>query len=70
MDNVDDIRVVQRLVSALAPEVDSSPWATIQPLGVRWLVRSAASQLQSAASWSESTGRRKRKRGPPRGGAE
>ena len=64
MDSVDDIRVVQRLVAALAPEVDQAPWATMQPLGVRWLVRSAAVQLQSAAAWSASNHpKRKRKRG-------
>lgn len=67
MDNVKDIRVVQRLVQALAPEVDQSPWAKIQPLGMRWLVRSAATQLQSAAAWSEEAHgggkKRKRKRG-------
>ena len=63
MNSVNDIRVVQKLVSALAPEVDESKWARAQPLGVRWLVRTAAAQLQDAAAWSESTHlKRKRKR--------
>lgn len=71
MDSVKDIRVVQRLVAALAPEVDQSPWAKVQPLGVRWLVRSAATQLQSAAAWTENAhGDRKRKRTRPRPATE
>ena len=68
MDNVGDILVVQRLVAALAPEVDQSPWARIQPLGMRWLVRSAAAQLQTAAAGAAGGNHRggKRKRGGKR----
>lgn len=66
MDSSKDIRVVQNIIKALAPEVDKYNVQPHHPLGARWLVRSAAAQLQSACAWSERThswrGGRKKKR--------
>ena len=51
--NIEDTKLIQDLISVLAPEVDSSPWATIQPLGIRWLSRMSVTQLVAAVSHSE-----------------
>lgn len=46
-----DLKLIQKIVTTLAPEVEECEWARTQPLGVRWLVRSAATQLQSSVAW-------------------
>lgn len=54
MTETSDFVQVQTLVAALAPEVETSQWARVQPLGVRWLARTAARQLRDAVAFEES----------------
>ena len=52
MPTGEEIKLIQKLMNVMAPEVEESKWAKVQPLGVRWLTRSAVTQLQSAVAWN------------------
>lgn len=53
MPSGEDLKIIQKIVEILAPELKCQEQAS-RPMGSRWLVRCAATQLQTALAWEAS----------------